>query len=417
MDKIRKTYQKLDGKIHSMFYEPVGESEKSKICILLVHPYGDYMTFSPGEEMAKRGYCVLCANVSNPDSLMEDKMSDVRIMMDHLKGERGFKAVLLWGHSGGASLLSAYQSVAENGVQIFRGSEKIVKCQELSGFQAAEGMLLPDSNWGNGAMALFSVDPAVYWKDGKIAINPELDIFNPENGFRENGAVYSDAFVHKFLKAQGKRNNELIERALERLHIIDQGEGQYSDDEPFIIPAASMFPLNNKLFPQDIRYFSHTKGSWPLLCGDGGIRKEIVHSVRRPYNMESLSRSYRMGAAVTTVRLFLNTLAVRVTDDYYYNEDTLYGVDWTSSFNCTPGNMMGVHVPTLVMGMTGGYEFSAAETIYENAAAEKKELVFVEGADHNYQPATECETYPGQFGNTEKRLFDYTDHWIEDNFC
>jgi hypothetical protein len=33
----------------------------------------------------------------------------------------------------------------------------------------------------------------------------------------------------------------------------------------------------------------------------------------------------------------------------------------------TPGNIMGVSAPLLVMGMTGGYEFLAAEIIYEKA--------------------------------------------------
>ncbi len=45
--------------------------------------------------------------------------------------------------------------------------------------------------------------------------------------------------------------------------------------------------------------------------------------------------------------------------------------------------MMGVSAPLLVMGMTGGYEFLAAEIIHENTPkVTDKTIAFVEGATH-----------------------------------
>ena len=120
-----------------------------------------------------------------------------------------------------------------------------------------------------------------------------------------------------------------------------------------------------------------------------------------------------MGAIKSTVRTYLNSSAVRTTDNFGYNEDSMYGIDWLSSYNCTPGNMMGVSAPLLVMGMTGGYEFLAAEIIYENAKKiTDKTIAFVEGATHNFDTAKDCEAYPGQFGDTMKTLFDYVDKWL-----
>jgi hypothetical protein len=75
--------------------------------------------------------------------------------------------------------------------------------------------------------------------------------------------------------------------------------------------------------------------------------------------------------------------------------------------------MMGVSAPLLVVGMTGGYEFLAAEIIYEKAKKiSDKTIAFVEGATHGFDIARDCEKYPGQFGDTMKTLFDYVDKWL-----
>jgi hypothetical protein len=67
----------------------------------------------------------------------------------------------------------------------------------------------------------------------------------------------------------------------------------------------------------------------------------------------------------------------------------------------------------LIMGLTGGYEFLAAEVIYERATATTdKTIAFVEGATHNFEPETATEAYPGQYGDTVSTCFDYVTRWI-----
>jgi hypothetical protein len=309
--------------------------------------------------------------------------------------------------------MSAYQNAAENGVQVFQGPEKLIKCSDLGELLPADGVMLLDSNYGNGVMTLLSLDPAVTTEDSGKNLDPELDLFDPANGYDPKGSTYSAEFIRKYQKAQGERNNRLINTALERLHAIESGKGKYADDEPFIVPAGAQNGFNNKLFPQDTRLLSRTRKAWPLLHADGSITTQIIPCVRRAKNNKSFSGLYRMGAIKSTVRTYLNSSAVRTTDDFGYDEDSMYGVDWLSSYNCTPGNIMGVSAPLLVMGMTGGYEFVAAEIIYEKAqkCADKK-IAFVEGANHGYFTAKECEVYPGQFGDTVKTIFDYVDKWL-----
>jgi hypothetical protein len=36
----------------------------------------------------------------------------------------------------------------------------------------------------------------------------------------------------------------------------------------------------------------------------------------------------------------------------------------------------------------------------------------VEGASHGYGTCRQCETTPGQFGDTLKTLYDYVDRWL-----
>jgi hypothetical protein len=415
---IKSSYARLEKKgdfhgIQSVLYEPVDLGEKSQIAVILMHSDVESLAAPGAEELARRGYRSLGASVSNRDNPLDEKLLDVKVAIDYLRQVPGVRKVVTLGHSGGATLMSAYQNAAENGVQAFQGPEKLIRCSDLGELPPADAVMLLDSNYGNGAMTLFSLDPAVRNEENGKDLDPELDLFNPANGFDPNGSTYSEEFIRKFQKAQGERNNRLIDSALERLHALEKGKGDYADDEPFLVPAGAWNGYNNKLFPQDTRLLSHTQKAWSLIHADGSITTQVIPCVRRARNIKSFSGSYRMGAIKSTVRTYLNSTAVRTIKEFGYNENSIYGIDWLSSYCCTPGNMMDVSAPLLVMGMTGGYEFLAAEMIYENTPKIKdKTIAFVEGATHVFTTSTESEAFPGQFGDTVKILFDHVDKWL-----
>lgn len=415
---VKNSFTRIEKKgdfhgVQSVLYEPVELGEKSQIAVILMHSDIDSLSAPGAIELAKRGYRALGASVSNRDNPLDEKLLDVKTAIEYLRQIPGVRKVITLGHSGGATLMSAYQNAAENGVKAFQGAEKLIKCSDLGALPPADGVMLLDSNYGNGVMTLLSLDPAVKSEDNGRELDPALDLFDPANGFDPKGSTYSDEFIRKYQKAQGERNNRLIDAAMERLHVIESGKGKYADDEPFIIPAGAQNSFNNKLFPQDIRLLSRTQKAWPLLHADGSMTTQVIPCVRRAKNDRSFSDSYRMGSIKSTVRTYLNSSAVRTTANFGYNEDSLYGIDWSSSYSCTPGNMMGVSAPLLVMGMTGGYEFIAAEIIHENTPKIKdKTIAFVEGATHGFSTARDSETYPGQFGDTLKTLFDFVDQWL-----
>lgn len=415
MGEIKVTFVDIAKRTPGVLYEPDQKNEKQRIAVLVMHSDEDYLTFVTGPELAKRGYTVLCANVMNKEGIIfsqVDKAKSVKAAVGYLRSLPLVKKVILMGHSGGGTLMSAYQAVAENGPQVFQGEEKILPYPDGEDLLAADGIMLLDSNWGNAAMQLFSLDPAVEDENSGVLLNEELNLFNPENGFRPDGAVYSAEFIQKYQKAQSFRNCSIVDYALNRLLELENGRGHYRDDEPLIIPGAAQGFFNNKLYAQDPRLMSRTREAHLLLHPDGSRTTEIIHSIRGPENPRSFTDSFWEGARFLSVRTYLTSYAIRTEKEFGYDEDHVWGIEWDSTYNCPPGNMAHIRVPTLVMGMTAGWEYLASETIYNMAASEDKTIAFVEGATHKFIPAKHMEKFEGQYGDTVKTLHDFVDEWL-----
>ncbi|MDO5539564.1 MAG: alpha/beta hydrolase [Eubacteriales bacterium] len=415
MGAIKTSFVNVAKRSPGVLYEPVQKNEKQRIAVLVMHSDEDYLLWPTGPELAKRGYTVLNANVMNKEGIIFsqiDKMQSVKAAVEYLRSLPQVEKIILMGHSGGGTLMSAYQAVAENGPQVFQGPEKIFPYPSNEELPPADGVMLLDSNWGNAVMQLLSLDPAVEDEHSGMLINEDLNLFNTVNGFDEKGSTYSDEFIQAFQKAQSLRNIYILEYALSRLMKIEAGEGNYTDDEPLIIPGSAQVFLNNKLYAQDVRLMSHTQKPYLLLHPDGSRTVEIIHSLRGPENPHSLTDSFWEGARFLSVKTYLNSYAVRTSDDYGFDEDHLWGVEWESTYNCPPGNVAHIKAPMLVMGMTAGWEFLASETIYDMAASEDKTIAFVEGATHKFTPAKHLEKFEGEFGDTMKTLHDYLDEWL-----
>lgn len=404
--QIRDTYVALGFNMHGVLYEPVLPVEQSQIGVICFHSDDDYSTFPIGGGLAKRGYRVLCGQIGDPNATLDQKMLNIKKAVSFMRGYPGITKIVLLGHSGGATLMSAYQAAAEHGVGIFQPENMLIKCSIQEELPAADGMLMLDANWGNGAMTLLSIDPAVMDEDSGLKLDPELDMFDPVNGYDPEGSVYSEDFLNKFYAAQGARNNAIVARALERLHAIESGKGRYSDDEPFIVPGGAQYGPCNKIFPQDIRLLNHTKRAYPLLHKDGSATDEVIHSVRRARGGRSETPGM-FACVVTTVRSYLTNRAVLAGKDYLVKPDCIEGIQWENTYNCPPGNVRHISVPLLVMGMTGSYEYLAAEAVYDNAASSDRSIAFVEGAGHMFHNQGREE-----FGDTQKIVFDHVDQWL-----
>ncbi len=396
----------------AMFYEPTEPKDRLPVGIVVIHADADYSFLPMCAELAKRGFSVLGGKVRGDEVGLESKMLDVKAAVDFLKHLPGIEKVVLMGHSGGATLMSAYQSIAENGVGIYQTEDMLYPCPLKETLIPADGLMLIDSNFGNGAMTLMSVDPAVIQNGNGMELDSSLDVFSPENGFCKEGTRYSEEFLEKFFKAQARRNNEIIDLALERLHALNHGTGYYENDEPFLITGGAQMKPCNKVILADLHLLNHTKEAYLLLHADGSVTCEIVHSVR-PAEGSKSPTSTGMGLLNSTVKTFLSEHAVRADEDYRVTECGVEGIAWNHTYNCTPYNVKRVTAPLLVMGMTGSYEFMAAEPIYQNAASSHKSIAFVEGATHNFGPLKGAGNASGQYGNTHKLLYDHMAEWLQ----
>jgi hypothetical protein len=191
-----------------LLYEPVAPGSKSRLGIIVMHSDLSYTTFPACTQLSKRGYRVLCVNKSGtPGGSLDRTIADLKQAVAYLRSYPGITKVVLLGHSGGATLMSAYQYIAENGISACQGSEKIAKCPgNLAGLPAADGLMLVDSNWGNAEMTLLSLDPAVADDDNGVKLNADLDNFNPANGFVAGGdSHYGADFIRRFQRAAAAR--------------------------------------------------------------------------------------------------------------------------------------------------------------------------------------------------------------------
>jgi hypothetical protein len=416
---VKTTFVHLGNGEPAVLYEPVNPGPKAQIAIFTMHSAGDELTTSTCTELSKRGYRVFCVNNSNDksrnfnDGVLDQVNLETKKAVAWLRKYPGVKKIVLWGHSGGSTVATSYQDIAENGVKACQDDVHIWKCpNSLADMPPADGIILGDANWGIANDVLTATDPSVTMDNGIKIVHPELDMFNPANGFNPAGSHYSPEFIHKFLVAQGKKNNEMIDLALKKYADIKAGEGDYDDDEPFFV-AGSLF-TQNKLYTSDMSLLNHTQKPWPLLHPDGSITTEIIHSVRVPTTNANPSHSFYAAALKTTVTGYLSTYAIRVDPDKYgYGPETAEsGVIWRSSRASLPGNVEGITVPVLTMGMTGSFEMGAAETIHNHAKSTDKTLIYVEGASHGYPTCKACEKTPGQYGDTVKTIYDYADTWL-----
>jgi hypothetical protein len=380
--------------------------------ILVTHRTSNVMGSLTCTELAKRGFTVLCLNPrsDNNEALVrwESIALDVRSGVNFLRKQPGITKVLLLGGSGGGPTMSFYQAVAERGPSYCQGSNKLVQCgDELANLPRADGIIFRDAHPGNPVNGIRSLNPAIMNEGQPGQKNPELDPFNPENGYNPKGpSKYSEAFKKKYFKAQADRMNRLIDDALRKVALMKEGKYHYPDDDVFVVVGGG----GARLMELDLSIHQGTMKPQKLLKNDGGIVTEVVNSVRRANpSLAKESATFENGARLLTVRSFLSANATRATD-------SMDGIDDCSTNNSTPCALRSISVPVLIAAMGAHYFIRDNEIHYEVAASSDKDFIVIEGANHGITPCVRCEQAPGQYSNSVKNFFDYVAKWVNARF-
>jgi hypothetical protein len=388
--------------------------------VLVMHRTANYLSHPACTELSRRGFLVLCMNsryIGNEQTVRFETMAlDVKAGVQYLRAQPGIGKVLLFGHSGGGPTMSFYQAVAENGPSYCNKPSKLVRCtDELAGMPRADGIIFADSHPGNPVNVLRGLNPSVVSEADPPSnkVIPDLDPFDPKNGFNPNGSShYSAEFQKRYYAAQARRMNDLIKSAQEKIAKMDRGEYGYPDDDVLPIPrggnpgagpgaSAALF-----YYDSGIAEIFATARPEKLIRNDASIVKEVVKSVYvADPGLAKTHLTFGGGSKLLSLRSFLSANATRGTN-------ALDGIDDCSSNNSTVCAVQSIAVPQLFLAM-GAFAFVRdVEHEYDVSAAKDKDYAVVEGANHGFTPCIPCQTAPNQYSNTMKNLFDYAAAWI-----
>jgi pimeloyl-ACP methyl ester carboxylesterase len=404
----RTTYVRLANTSNAILVEPETPNANSHIGVVVSHP-GHLNNFdyfiAPG--MARRGYRVLLINYYGAQSSYYEYLTPMSLGVKYMRALAGIDKVLLVAHSTGGTEATFYEDVAENGPKSCQEPDRIYKCtdKEASNLPTADALILMDANTGaieHTRKTNPAVDPV-----HSATYNEDLEMFSPRNGYdpKTGTANFSPEFLKKFFAAQAASQNKRIDDALARLAVIDAGKGDYKNDEPFSDGASGSYSgSGNELAYIHLIWKTHAPHK--LLTADGSNPVGIISLVKSPQMRSPEQPTHSANPELETVRSYLSQNALRLTPDYHLTEDNMYGVVWRSTPASLPGNIMGIHVPTLIMAATCSEHLVSLEISYDNSPAKDKEFVGVEGATHFFTP---CRP---EYGDTFNRAFDYVDAWV-----
>lgn len=183
---------------------------KPTIAMIATHYQIDFSEHYLADYMATRRIGFLGWNTRfrgfESSFLLDHALVDIGVGVRWLREVQGVETVVLLGNSGGGSLMGAYQSQAvEPNVTPLEGMRPAAGLAELA---PADGYVATAAHPGRPDVLTSWMDAAVIDENDPVATDPDLDLFN-----QQNGPPYSPEFIGRYRAAQVKRNHAITEWA------------------------------------------------------------------------------------------------------------------------------------------------------------------------------------------------------------
>jgi hypothetical protein len=184
----------------------------ARTVVCLMHPRQDVTHHVLVPELLMRGFAVWTQgtrSVNNDLSLVhEQALLDAAAGQVFLRG-RGFAAVVTLGHSGGGTLFAFYhqQAARPPGERVARTPAGRPTGLAEVDMPVPDGSVFMAPHPGQGALLLRLIDPSVTDERDPLSADPDLDPFNPANGFMAapRSSHYDPGFIELYRQAQHDR--------------------------------------------------------------------------------------------------------------------------------------------------------------------------------------------------------------------
>ena len=207
------------GNSRGVFYRLADSNPK--LAVVSMHPVGDNTLDWRAEMMAQRGmafFGMAGRYASNErHHIHEEVLLDVAAGVKYLKEERGIGTIILLGHSGGGQLMVFYHSQATTSPPNRIRSTPAGDPPNLNDYEMlrADGLIMSAAHPGRSIIFRNRLDPSVVDESDPFARDPDLDMYDPKNGFRRGpeSSKYSEDFVQRYKEGQHARMERLDAKA------------------------------------------------------------------------------------------------------------------------------------------------------------------------------------------------------------
>jgi alpha-beta hydrolase superfamily lysophospholipase len=379
----------------------VYQKGKPDTVVMVIHPRTDQTRHYAIPGLVEAGFAAFGHNTrwlnNDIETIHERLVLDVAAAVKTFR-ERGYKYVVLLGNSGGGALYTFYQA------QAARPGNRVTSTPagdppNLNDFDMPEvdAVIQLATHAGPGRFLLNCIDPSVTDESDPLSVDPRLDMYDPDNGYRTppEPTTYSREFLERY--RDGQRNRVLRLDAIARQFIDEQRRTQ-------TLVATEGFQslgVRDQLRLRQRAVAGNIMTIWRTMADPGYVDLSIDPSDRdrgsiRSTNPETYNYTEFGYARVLTPRAWLSS--------------------WSGA-SCqvdTVESSKYVTLPTLHVGARCDREVLPEKdtiAIYNATAGADKQLVWIDGADHFFRPSP----HSGK-GDERERTLSAIANWLHERF-